>query len=109
MNKRGNWKDKVEQFKNSGLTQTQWCIENNVPISTLSTWVCKDKKDKINADKKSNTTKETKDNVKWVKADIKTIEATKIEIKIGKFSISLEKNFDKDVFGEVMMELIKLC
>lgn len=95
------WKEKLEKFKGSGLSQKEWCKENDVPASTLSTWLTKDSKPK-------SDNKRVKEQ-KWIKTNIITSNTKPIEIKIGKLSVILEKNYDKELFQEVMKELISLC
>lgn len=32
------WKKRIQEHKESGLTQTEWCRENSVSISSFSVW-----------------------------------------------------------------------
>jgi transposase-like protein len=97
-----NRQELVEQYFKSGMTQKDWCNENNIKQSTLGTWISKENK----------TNKVV--NQKWIEATSALTVQKKsmskfIEVKIGDFTISLTENFNKDVFVEVAKELQKLC
>lgn len=102
MKRYNNRQELVDQYRKSGMTQKDWCNENNIKQSTLGTWISKE-------NKMNNVV-----NQKWIEAtpapkDYKKSVSKFIEIKIGDFTITLTEGFNKEVFGEVAKELQKLC
>lgn len=39
--KAGLWADRVLTFQESGLSRKEWCMQNQIPQSTLSYWIRK--------------------------------------------------------------------
>ncbi len=97
-----NRQELVDQYRKSGMTQNDWCNENNIKQSTLGTWISKE-------NKKNNVV-----NQKWIEATpapkVQNKSVSKfIEVKIGDFTITLVEDFNKEMFVEVAKELQKLC
>ena len=102
MKRYDNRQELVEQYLKSGMTQRDWCNENNIKQSTLATWISKEKKTSKVADQK------------WIEAKLtpkaeEELVSKYIDVKIGEFTISLTEDFNKEMFVEVAKELQKLC
>lgn len=102
MKRYNNRQELIDQYRKSGMTQKDWCNENNIKQSTLGTRIS-------NENKMNNVV-----NQKCIEATpapkIQKKSVSKfIEVKIGDFTITLKEDFDKEVFVEVAKELQKLC
>lgn len=41
------WKERIADYRSSGLKAQEWCNKNNLPISSLRYWICKFNKETI--------------------------------------------------------------
>ena len=102
--KRQLWTQRITDYRNSGMTASNWCEDNEIILSQLRYWLLKFKKE--NTSTESNGTN-------WVSVDLSnspsnTKEKT-ISIKIGLATIELNKGFDKEVFTEAVKVLNIIC
>jgi len=46
----GLWSERIREFRSSGQTCRDWCIEHQIPVSTMTYWIRKLKKEKISSE-----------------------------------------------------------
>jgi hypothetical protein len=90
-----NWDKVIAEYGGSGKSQRQFCIENNIPLSTFNT--------KMSAEKKKVLTSQAV----WSATEI-TVKKSKLEISTGKFKITIY-DFSKEMLFDVMVALDRLC
>ena len=44
--KAGLWSERIQEFQSSGQTCRDWCTEHQIPVSTMTYWIRKQKKEK---------------------------------------------------------------
>lgn len=44
--KAGLWSERIMEFRSSGQTCKDWCTEHQIPVSTMTYWIRKQKKEK---------------------------------------------------------------
>lgn len=94
------WKERIEEQKQSGKSQSAWCRENNINIKTFGYWNRKLKNQKSN-DKRSE--------ISWVPVNIETPKISKLNIRIGTAVIEIEKGFDESLLSDVVKVLGEIC
>ena len=97
------WEERISAFRTSGLTQMQWCHENNVKLSTLRYWI-----------RKLNDRTQASNGTKWFQLDVKEdtptlTEGSSITVKVGNYSILVNDNFNRSVLVDVVKVLNELC
>lgn len=90
-----NWDKVISEYKGSGKSQRQFCIENNIPLSSFNT--------KMSAEKK----KVMESQPVWIATEI-PLKKSQLEISTGKFKISIS-DFSKEMLFDVMEALDRLC
>ena len=40
------WSERIREFRSSGQTCRDWCTEHQIPVSTMTYWICKLKNEK---------------------------------------------------------------
>lgn len=102
--KRQLWTQRITDYRNSGMTASNWCEDNEIILSQLRYWLLKFKKE--------NTLLES-NGTNWVSVDfsnsLSNPKERTITVKIGPATIELNKNFDKDVFTDVVKVLNIIC
>ena len=48
------WKDRIRDFRESGLSRKDWCQQNKIPLSTLSYWIRKSQSEAPEAERTSD-------------------------------------------------------
>jgi hypothetical protein len=95
------WERLIHNQMESGLSQKQWCEENNIKIGTFKYW-----KYKIFP----NTPSRKSEKTTWTRVtpitDTKLCNS-KIEVKIGKATLLIDKFFDEEIFDKVMRVITK--
>lgn len=99
---REQWLQRAEDFHASGLTQTSWCQQQNVKISTLRYWLKKLKEEATS----SNTPE-------WVELEVtkKTLDSsdTSIKIHVGPYRVEISEGFAPSALLDVLKTLSVLC
>lgn len=95
---RKEWKAKIDAYRSSGQTTTQWCIENDGKQRQLWYWLrkFKTKKDKVKTPVSSKS--------KWVSVEVdKQPVKTKdiLLVRVGAASIEVTPNYDPALFSDV--------
>lgn len=90
-----NWDKVMAEYEGSGKSQRQFCIENNLPISSFNT--------KMSNEKKKVLEKQPV----WIATEI-PVKKSQLEISTGKFKISIS-DFSKEMLFDVMEALDRLC
>lgn len=87
------WQEVIESQRSSGLSQKQWCEENQVNLHSLRYWV-----------RRLKAIKTETDEVRWVSLDSTRIApaADIIKITIGRASVEVRKQTDKHLLAEVL-------
>ena len=47
--KAGLWSERIQEFQSSGQTCRDWCTEHQIPVSTMTYWIRKLKKEEISS------------------------------------------------------------
>ena len=93
------WEKRVEDFKSSGLSLSEWCKENGVKKTTMS-YYCYDRP-RNQADKRN-----MEQNLSLIpvvlKDDLPSSDNSSIEIKIGNASIKVDMNTDLSFLKKVL-------
>jgi len=93
-----HWKDIADQWRSSGRTQKEFCVENGLKLSTLHYWMKRLKKDE--ADEVS-----VKDLV-CISIPVTEEVEKAITIEIDKrYRISVHRGFCKETFREILAVL----
>lgn len=93
---RKHWESIIHNQIESGLSQKQWCEANNIKVSTFRYW-----KHKIFSNKPSEKVETTT----WTMVTpIKDTQLcnNKIEVKIGKAILLIEKSFDEEILDRLL-------
>ena len=130
---RSYWLERYNEFKKSGQSKAKWCRDNKINLKTFCNWYTKYNKQESKATGKNNPTGWLSINVKdatentiipndiapdtismeKVESNNKTLnkpcENSFIVVRIGKASIELNNEFDKNLFFEVAKILGELC
>lgn len=100
---RKEWERRIEVFRSSGLTQTNWCKVNDISIHQFKYWF-----KKIN-DNQSSQSKETK----WISMSVEDESPNNltdtIQIKIGQATIEVKPNFNPRLLANVVKVLKTEC
>lgn len=93
---RTQWEQRISEYRASGLSATQWCTRQDLPLSTLRYWITR-----LNKDKAQNT------ETQWISLDgLLTPEEPQnsmdITIQIGKAIIRLGRSFSDEALHRVM-------
>lgn len=48
--KAGLWSERIQEFQSSGQTCRDWCTEHQIPVSTMTYWIRKLKKEEISSE-----------------------------------------------------------
>jgi len=96
------WLQRVEGFKNSGLTQINWCEQQNIRVSALRYWLRK-----LKDEESSPGIQE------WVQLEVphKNTDSsdTSIKIHVGSVWIEVREGFSRTALLDVVQTLSTLC
>jgi len=96
------WVKLIEEFKDSGKTQSQWCKENNINVKVFNSHYRKYRRPQGKM--------ETEDNIEWVPIkQIKPFDKATLDVRIGKAIIQIENGYDESLFLKVVKSLEALC
>lgn len=94
------WKTKIEKFKKSGLTQTQWCKEKGINLRNFNRWYNLLKNQVPNDKKKTN----------WIPLKIEKKDMNlSLNIKIGKATIEVPEEFNRKLLSDIIQVVIEIC
>lgn len=91
------WSEKIKQFKESGMTQTEWCTSNNESIHRLKYWLYRKKK-----------IKSEDSSIEWMPVKVETAERAEIntlKIKIGNAAVEVGSGVDHKLLLDVLRTL----
>lgn len=96
------WIERIETYKSSGLTATQWCKEEGMAVHKLRYRITQ-----FNKEKQDKSTK-----TKWTTVIAKDIieekSASLLKVIIGKSIIEISSGFDPDTF-ESVVKILSQC
>ncbi|HEX9061432.1 MAG TPA: hypothetical protein VF941_14725 [Clostridia bacterium] len=89
------WENRIEAYRNSGLTAVNWCIKNNLKISTFKYWVTKLNKEK------------NKHEQEWIAVEnpVNPVAVMPITIRIGSIFIEVPEKFNHETLRSVIKVL----
>lgn len=94
------WKTKIEEFKKSGLTQTQWCKEKGINLRNFNRWYNLLKNQVPNDKEKTN----------WIPLKIEKKDMnSSLNIKIGKATIEVPEEFNRKLLSDIIQVVIEIC
>lgn len=91
------WKDRVEEFKASGLSQAEWCRRHGLKPKRLSYWFGKFQEADMRPEEEAQ----------WLQVEMgrPEVPTSVIEIKIGKALIEVTPGFDPELLANVVQAL----
>jgi hypothetical protein len=96
----------VTEQRSSGKTQKVWCEENGVKLRTFRNWIYKSNRNSL----------ENTGTVGWISVlrdDSRSLTNSRqcppLEVKIGRYIITVHPNFNKAAFLEVCRALDGIC
>ncbi|WP_081485576.1 IS66 family insertion sequence element accessory protein TnpA [Bacillus methanolicus] len=92
----------MAEFKDSGLTQSDWCKTNDLSIHQLKYWLIR-----IDGSKSIQKT-----STQWVPITLEespSQETDSLQIKIGAVSTEVKTNFNPTLFADVVKVLKTIC
>ena len=97
------WRERVQDFRVSGLTMKEYSKENNIKVHQLQYWNQKYKDDKKKKEKSN-----------WVSVNLNNSRSTNnncqpLYLTIGSCKLEIKLGFNETLFKEVMKVLIELC
>ena len=106
--KRAMWHERIESYKARQGSAEDWCIENNIPLSTLRYWVTK-----LNKEHQEDT-----EPTQWLPVEVENSSekshhgsnpnSTGVRIDIGNASIHISSDFDPESL-ETVIKVLKKC
>lgn len=96
------WKERINQYRASGLNAADWSEKNSVSVHVLRKWITK-----LNMGKRRSKNKQ-----QWVSIKPEEKTTTKpspIIIKVGKATVHVPIEFDTDALKKIMEVLQKQC
>ena len=113
------WEKLIEEQKASGKPPKVWCVENNINYYTYMDRKCRLNKLKGNSTKtqkpemsspKFKQVQVDAEGSKTLKAsEPETTKANEIEVKVGKFTITVQADFDEKTFLRTCEAVSRLC
>lgn len=94
------WSSRVEAFTASGLTQAEFCKNNDYKIKQFNYWLRKFRK--LDMTPQGN-------DMKWIPVNVEASKTAKLNIKIGSAVIEVESGFDAKLLSEVLKALGAIC
>jgi len=104
------WKVRVDEYRQSGLSASKWCVLNDFSVHTLTYWITrinKLTKDTIPSPEKLCS---QNDDHSW--ATVKIVDDNrncKIAICIGSARIEVSSGFDKSLLSDVLQVVTRSC
>ena len=95
------WRERIADYRNSGLTAAAWCERNDCSIARLQYWIAKFKR----ANKKSDETKWAK--IEIVDAHLAT--RSSISIYVGTARIEVNAGFEAGLLEDVLRSAVRAC
>ena len=94
------WKERIEGFQASGLSQNAWCREQGLSAPQLRYWLKKlqDAAEEVTAVPRQ-----------WIPLETKTTDEPKISVCIGDVVINIDKGFDEGLLADVVRVLVSAC
>jgi hypothetical protein len=98
------WKQRIREYRKSGMTAEKWCQKNNISKASLKSWIWK-------FNKQDENDKNTEVETEWVEIDALTInekEDKRIEIskpiviKIKNASIEVHDEFNETALRKIL-------
>jgi len=101
------WQQRIADFKKSGMSQKDWCKDNNVTNNQLQYWLYRKKSLQKESSIPSNTSTE------WIPVDvseeISIPKNDKLILKIGAVSIEIEPGYNKELLSDLISTLKSIC
>lgn len=102
------WVKLIEEFKISGKTQSDWCKEKEIKVKAFNFHYRKYRSDEKGKQAKNKS--HCKDKIEWIPVkQIKSLEKTTIDVRIGKAIIHIENDYDESLFLKVFKSLEAIC
>ena len=89
------WSKQVEECNSSGLSVTQWCKENNIPVSTY--WNRQRKVFESFTERSEKSFVEVS-----VQPEIKTTDSVAVTINSGNFTVDIHSGADENTITAVL-------
>jgi hypothetical protein len=96
----GYWRQHIEELKESGLTWKAYCEKNQIKLSSLAYW-----HHKLNPSGKQN---KKAGEVDWIPLQVND-ESSSINLRFGRFVITVRSGFDPSLLTEVLRTIGALC
>jgi hypothetical protein len=97
------WQQRIAEYKKSGLTQRNWCMENNIPYDQLKYWLYK------HNSQQTAKTYETS----WVPVRVSSVSSnltnSRLVVKMGMASVEVQSGFDKHLLADLLKVLKESC
>ena len=84
------WQTAIEKQRSSGLSQKQWCQENEVNLHNFRYWV-----------RRLKTIETESDEVRWVSLDSDSVLDT-VKITVGRATVEVRRQTDRQLLSEVL-------
>jgi hypothetical protein len=94
------WRRRIADYRDSGLSASEWCEKSGVPISSLKYWITRINK----IDSVSNP-----GDVGWSEVVISETDRAGIVIRIGRFCIEVQDGFDVKMLADVLKVTGSIC
>lgn len=101
---RNEWKERIKDYQESGLSMTKWCEKNGNKLHQLQYWL----------KRYGNISKSKEESTKWVSVDLDSKENISmkddsIKLKIRECEIEIKSGFDVDSLKKVVSVVNELC
>lgn len=97
---RKSWEERINAFKQSGQSQSEWCRQNGLNLRSFNNW--------YNKLKKHSNSKP--DSVSWLPINVvNKTPATSLKIIVGDAAIEVTEGFDPKLLTEVVKVLGAIC
>ncbi len=112
---RSKWASTVNEFKNSGLTQADFCRNNNLKFKQFNYWFRKFKSEDHSIVKPKPQPK--KQSLQWVKLERNEVlqqnpgnnSSSTLNLKIGDVTIEVKNGYNSSLLAQVIDTLRPIC
>jgi hypothetical protein len=95
------WRQHIEALEESGLTRKAYCEKNQIKLSALAYW-----RHRLSSlqkqDKQAN-------GVDWIPLQLNEDGSSSIDLRIGRFVVTIRRGFDPSLLTELLHTIGALC
>ena len=92
------WLAKIAEFKQSTLSQREWCRQNNLKLSTFKYWLCRSE----------YNPSDKKEEFEFARVSISKEASPAIAVEINGITLSVNDNYDELLLIKLIKTLKKL-